>query len=153
MSWTFTNAPSSSTAAGRRDAIRIRIGDLVSTDQSPSDEAITYYLSNRSDSIPLAALDAARANVAALSLLADIKRGKVEVKASQRAAALRLVIAELELEVLTTSAAAPYAGGISVADKDSNRDDTDNVRPAFTVDADIYPGTDPNQQYDTYWRP
>lgn len=43
---------------------------------------------------------------------------------------------------------APYAGGISIADKESRESDSDRVRPAFTRDDFAYPGNEMSRNND-----
>lgn len=44
MTWTYDSAPDTTTAAGRRDAVRLLVGDTETTDQQVTDEEIAFSL-------------------------------------------------------------------------------------------------------------
>lgn len=44
MTWTYDSAPDTTTAAGRRDAVRLLVGDTATTDQQVSDEEVAFAL-------------------------------------------------------------------------------------------------------------
>ena len=152
MTWTYGGDPGTGTAAQRRDAVRLRIGDTTSTDPQLTDEEIAYALSDASNSVLAAALTSCKWLVSRYARQADIKMGETSVSASQRAKAYTALVGQLESELLTGTSAAPYVGGTSIADKQIDRDDTDVVQPSFTRDDDRYAGTSevPSVPYD--WR-
>lgn len=58
MTWTWSNAPDDTTAAGRRDAVRFLVGDTDTTNQQVTDEVITWLLSENNNDVHLAAAQA-----------------------------------------------------------------------------------------------
>lgn len=123
MTWTYNTA-----LTADRDIIRLTIGDVLTADQQLSDEEITYFRSTAGNNRG-AALLAVEALIAKYSRDIDRKMGDLSLSSSQRLAAykaLRQTILDRE-----TLGATPFAGGISIADKQGYEDDTDLVRPAF----------------------
>jgi hypothetical protein len=51
MTWTYDGTPDNSTAAGRRDAVRELVGDIVTGSQQASDESIALHLASARDNI------------------------------------------------------------------------------------------------------
>ncbi|WP_196607433.1 hypothetical protein [Pectinatus frisingensis] len=124
MTWTYSGDPSSS----EKDAIRFKLGDIISTDPILQDEEINYTISTNS-SIDDAAYAACVSIVAKFSRLADKTVGKVKIYYSQRVAHYQALADTLWLNagiVIT-----PYAGGTSVADKAAMESDNSIVQPAF----------------------
>lgn len=145
MTWTYTGDPNDSA----RDAIRFLVGDTDSTDQLITDEEIAWVNSEVSGSATAtthlyrAAARTAHAIAAKFTRLADQQIGDLRVTMSQKAAAAR-ALAESLTEIAATDSAVPipYAGGVSVDDKDTRDQDTDRVDPFF-VTAQFANTTDP----------
>ncbi len=137
MAWTFTNAPSTSTTAGRRDAVRLMVNDITSGRQLRTDEAITFALAQFNLNIyhgaaflcdQLADSEAVSVRVGDLSLGA-------EKPVNYKALAMRYrMLAALK-------GAVPFAVAMSSAAKSPYRTDTDRVKPAFTRGMMSRPGT------------
>jgi hypothetical protein len=124
MSWAYSGDPSQST----KDAVRFAIGDTISSDPLLQDEEISYILSINS-SVSDAAYAACVGIVAKFSRLADKEVGKVKIKYSQKAKQYQQLADKLWLNAGVV--VMPYAGGISVADKQAMQEDNGIVQPSF----------------------
>ena len=132
MAWTYGNDPSSST----RDAVRFLVQDIDTNRQLVSDEEIAFALAEHTntyfaaalvaDSLALAKGNIATKRVGDLSITYDPSFYGRLAKMLRRQGALRTGV--------------PYAGGISVADKETNEADTDRVQPMFTRELHTVPG-------------
>lgn len=125
--WTFT---STAPFATDRDYVRLRIGDTSSGDQLLQDEHITGAISewvNRD----LAAAACAEMVGAYYARKVDKTAGKLSISMSQASEHYFGLAKRLRMEVAL--GAKPYAGGISVSDKESEESDSDRVAPAFSV--------------------
>lgn len=134
MTWTYGGDPS----ANARDAIRFLIGDTDTSDQLLSDEEIAWVNSEASGSATAttALYDAgSRCCLAIASKLAreaDKSVGDLSVSMSQRANAYREQAAELKgLSGREGGVPTPYAGAITISDKDIDQDNSDIFRTYF----------------------
>ena len=135
MSWTYGGDP----AANARDAIRFLIGDTDTTDQLLSDEEIAWVNSEASGTSTgtTALYDAAyRCCLTVASKLAreaDKQIGDLSVSMSQRAKAYREQAASLKaLSGREGGVPIPYAGGITISDKDIDEENSDIFRTWFS---------------------
>ena len=135
MTWTYAGDPS----ASARDAIRFLIGDTDTTDQLLSDEEIAWVNSEASGTSTgtTALYDAAyRCCLTIASKLAreaDKQIGDLSVSMSQRAKAYREQAASLkELSGREGGVPIPYAGGITISDKDIDEENSDIFRSWFS---------------------
>lgn len=118
------------------DALKFLLGD-VST--SASGELLSTgeigYLIATYGSVAAAGPWGARAIAAQYALQADKEVGDLKIAASQKFDQYMTLAASLAVSLVGSAALAamPYAGGISIADKDANRSDTDRVVPSFRV--------------------
>lgn len=135
MSWTYGGDPS----ANARDAIRFLIGDTDTTDQLLSDEEIAWVNSEASGTSTgtTALYDAAyRCCLTIASKLAreaDKQIGDLSVSMSQRAKAYREQAASLkELSGREGGVPIPYAGGITISDKEIDEENSDIFRTWFS---------------------
>lgn len=125
MTWTYSPTTS---AFNSRDYVRREIGDVVTTDQLLSDEEIAQAISVEGDLV-LSSARCCEWLATYFARKADIVEGKLSLRLSQRSAAYK---AQAErLRMYGGSFAVPYAGGISVTDKDNVNNDSDRVPPAF----------------------
>jgi hypothetical protein len=115
--------------------VRYLVGDTKSSDQQAQDEEINFALTQR-PSIYGAAAIVCRSLASKLSREADTVDKDLRTTLSARAKAYSARAAEYDVAAAIRGGALPYAGGISVADKVLNEQDTDRVPPAFTVDMD-----------------
>lgn len=135
MSWTYGGDPS----ANARDAIRFLIGDTDTTDQLLSDEEIAWVNSEASGTSTgtTALYDAAyRCCLTIASKLAreaDKQIGDLSVSMSQRAKAYREQAASLKaLSGREGGVPIPYAGGITISDKEIDEENSDIFRTWFS---------------------
>ena len=125
MTWTNTNSPGTTSAAARRDAIRLLIKDLSSGSQLITDEAIAFYLAQNNNNVYRAGRDAARSIAA--------RQGKSKSVGDLSITGLGDNYLEIaaELDRRANATFVPAVGGISIGDKQTQEADTDRVTPAF----------------------
>ena len=124
-----------------RDKVRGLIGDTNSADAVFDDAEIAMFLAIEGE-VKRSAAAAAYAGAAKLSRQVDTKAGSVSVKLSQRAEAMTVIGDTLAKQAGGFApAVTPFAGGLSVAAKDTQEADTDRVQPAFTRTMFDNPGT------------
>ena len=135
MTWTYGGDP----AANARDAIRFLIGDTDTTDQLLTDEEIAWVNTESSGTSTgtTALYDAAyRCCLTIASKLAreaDKQIGDLSVSMSQRAKAYREQAASLkELSGREGGVPIPYAGGITISDKEIDEENSDLFRSWFS---------------------
>jgi hypothetical protein len=132
MTWTYAGAPDDTTVAGRRDAVRLNIGDTDTNDQQITDEEITYFLDGANNNIFKAAIAACYAIASKYARLVDTSVESVSNSFSQRQTAYESLAARLQRQELTISGfGLPQAGGISISEMNSADTDTDRPTPAF----------------------
>lgn len=143
--WSYSGDPASSS----RDAVRDIIGDVFADDPLLSDEEINAKLAVSAVTMLAGAMccDAIAARCSREVDRTNSPQGGVSqtVNYSQRAKAFRTLAGDLRSQYAlgigsTSAGVAPYAGGISIADKASREADSDRVVPAFTVDSFANPG-------------
>lgn len=129
MSWSYSGNPSSSS----RDKVRFLIGDTDSTDQLLTDAEVDYTLTVYTDAY-LAGAMCSDVLAAKWSRLADKSVGSLSISYSQRQKNMAELAQRLRrMSATLSSTVAPYAGGISVSDKESQEEDDDRTAPAFSV--------------------
>jgi hypothetical protein len=126
MTWSFDD---SALASSKKDQVRLMIGDTDTTDQLVSNEAIVFYLSERGDSVSLAAADCCDIIAAKFSREVDTKNGALSVSASQRAAAYRKLSEDLRAQ--GAELCDVFFGGQSIDGKIDLETDTDAIQPRF----------------------
>jgi len=142
---TYTYDPSLSTP---KDQVRFRIGD---TEVSPvemalfSDEEITAQLMATGDDVSAASIAIVRGLISRYSRMSTISVGDTSIQAGNLAKQYRDLLADLERAAATASSAAPFAGGISFADKEARECDPDRVPSRFRRDG---VGSAGGRQYD-----
>lgn len=127
MSWSYSGNP----AASSRDAVRFAIGDTLTSDQQITDEEIDFVLSTQ-PSITLAAIECCDHLIGLYARLVSQSVGSISVSYAER----QKNYVGLRRRLAHRLAPVPYAGGISIADKTSNEEDTDWDYPS------IYRGMD-----------
>jgi hypothetical protein len=128
MAWTYDGDPS----ANARDAIRFLVGDTDTNDQLITDAEIAW-VNNQvtgSDTATTGLYDAAYrvclTIASKFSRDADKSVGDLSISANQKAAAYRLQAEEIKrLATREGNVPTPYAGGISIGDKDVDRSNSD----------------------------
>lgn len=132
MTWTYGGNPGTSTAAERRDAVRFLVGDTDTNDQQATDEEISFSLSQASNNVYSAAASIASSLMGKYARLVDVSFGEVKTSYSQRMANYKALRDKLRVDASRLgSLGLPEAGGISIADMESAREDSDRVRPYF----------------------
>jgi len=134
MTWTYTD-PSTSD----RDAVRFLVGDTDTSDQQVTDEEIAYAISSEG-SVKTAAAFVCRTIAAKYARFVDKSVGDLKLSYSQRQTAYIKLAEKFESDS-SISNAAPYAGGISRADKETVETDDDRVDPRFRRGMQEHKGT------------
>lgn len=129
---TYSGDPSASSL----DKVRFLIGDTNTNDAKLSDEEILWLISSEGNIYNAAALCCEQ--IVTSSRLVDRKIGDLEIRASAQAQSFTSLAKSLRRRAAMS--AVPWAGGISRADKSSREQDTDRVKPAFTVGQFDTPG-------------
>lgn len=134
MTWTYNPATISTTP---KDQVRRLVGDVVSSDQQIADEEIIWILTQRS-SIYGAAAECCRFIAGQYSRKVDTVTqtsggGALKTNYSAQARAYASLATTLEGRSAMVGGGLPYAGGISVTDKQKNEADTDRVAPQFNI--------------------
>lgn len=137
MTWTYGGAPGTTSAATRRDAVRLLVGDTDTTDQQTSDEEIAFALSQGSDDVYIAGAVICRALSGKFARLVDTSVESVSSSYSQRAtqyAELAVRLTKDSKRLGSGGLGVPDAGGMSIADMISVESDPDRVPGAFRID-------------------
>lgn len=129
ISWSYNPAQLSANTVYQT---RFLIGDTLSNDQQLSDEEIKFSLSLRS-SIWGAAATCLRNLSAQYSRLADSVQRDLRVVYSAKSKAYALRAAEFETMSNARGGFAGYCGGISIADKTAQEENSDRVPPNFGI--------------------
>lgn len=129
MSWSYSGNPSSSNL----DKVRFLIGDTDTTDQQLSDEEITSMLADNSDNPYAAAIACAEGLVSKFSRKVQKSVGDLSISYGETANNYRTLLGDLRRKA-SIQLCTPYAGGISISDKETDEEDSDLVKPAFTRD-------------------
>ncbi len=125
--WTYSGDPSKSA----KDLVRFLIGDTDSSDPLLTDLEIAYLLGQYNMVAMNAAIRACETIMTKFARLANETVGSVKIDFSQKSKAYRDMAAALT-QRLSVESMTPYAGGISIADKQTNEQNTDRVKPDFT---------------------
>lgn len=146
MTWTYDDNPGIATADERRDAVRLIIGDTVTTDQQLTDAQVAFYLTQAGNSasyntVYAAALQAARALIAKYGRQADYKIGETSLNASQRIKSLKTLVDEIRQYI--SANAFPTMTGQSISVNQTYTQNTDAVQPPASYGQDFTPGTGP----------
>lgn len=128
MTWTYSGDPDSSV----RDAVRFLVGDTDSTEQLLQDAEIDWVVTQSGpspatgDVVYEAAHRCCHAIAGKFSREADKQIGDLRVSLSQRAKAYQSLAGDMKaLALRLGNTPVPYAGGISISDKDIDRENTD----------------------------
>lgn len=123
--WTYSGNPADSD----RDAVRYLVGDIDLNNQLVQDAEIAWVLTEEGN-VYLAAASVARGIGATFAEAVSKQVGDLRIETSQKRDQFKKLADELKERGLLR-AGRPYAGGISIADKITVRDDDDRVVPAF----------------------
>lgn len=134
MTWSYSLAD---LATSQKDQVRRLLGDVIASDQQIADEEINFAITTRSN-VYGAAAECARFIAAQYSRKADVVTaspggGQLKTNYSQQAKSYLTLAAAMDLKAAATGGGAPYAGGISIADKQNAEQDDDRVAPQFDL--------------------
>ena len=149
MAQSYSGDPSKSA----KDATRFLCGDTNTKDFLLNDEEILYFLAQYNNTPLNAAIRCCETIAAKYARMSDETVGAVKILYSQKAKGYYALKEQLICR-LCTEDATPYAGGISIADKQANQDNSDRVRPDFDKhqmeNRDISPWVS-NAQNEWFW--
>ncbi len=129
--------PGTGTAAQRRDAVRLNVGDTetgANADELLTDAEYDFLLLQEGDALLPASVDAANAIAAKFMKQARVAHGPSSVDPTKRADDYFELADKLSQQI--GQSATIDAGGISRSDKESTDLDTDRVDPAFRIGMD-----------------
>lgn len=132
MTWTYSLAD---LATSTKDQVRLLIGDTNSATPQLQDEEINFFILIRPSAYG-AASAACDALASTYGQLADQSEGDTRISYSQISAAFSRRASEYDGKAAIYGGGLPYAGGMLVADKVNNDEDTDLVGPQFTIGMD-----------------
>lgn len=136
MTWSYLGAPGTGDATARRDAVRFLIKDTDSSRQLVQDEEIDFLLSQNANNVWGAAADTCdklAAREAQSKSVGDLSITGFGTMYRDLGYSYRMRLG---------SQLVPFAGGISVADKDARDQDTDRTPASFTRALHRNPETD-----------
>lgn len=129
MAWTYN-----SSLGADKDRVRFLVGDTNTDDQQLQDAEIEFLLEQHG-TLNLAAAAACRALATKYARYADKWVGDLKILASQKSEAYERMADRFEAEATAafTSVSVPTAGGILVADKETQAEDDSLVQPGFRI--------------------
>lgn len=142
MSWSYSGDPSASNS----DNVRFLIGDTDITDQQLTNEEITAMLTAHGSVYP-AAIACLEALVAKYARKVDKSMGDLSISYGRLADNYRSMLTDLRRRA-TIETCTPYAGGISISDKETDEEDSDRVAPTFSVGMH---DSEPSNDEDSKW--
>lgn len=113
--------------------VRRLIGDVQTGDQQLFDEEINWEITQRHGNVYAAGSECCKLLAGKYSRDVDLVEGELRKAYSARQKAYAARAAELARTAKLTGAGTPYAGGMSVADKQRQEDDSDRVQPQFQI--------------------
>jgi len=119
-------------ATSPKDAVRLLIGDTVSTDPQMQDEEINFYLTMRA-SIWGSAAECCMTLATKFSRSVDQAVGTSKISFSQMAKGYIARASMFNARAAAMGAGLPYAGGLSVTDMLNQLSNDDRVEPQFTI--------------------
>lgn len=126
--WSYSGDPSTST----KDAIRFVLGDILVKDPLVNDNEIAYAYSAKGSVYGAAAM-LCRSLSSQYARLVDTVDRELRTSYSSKSANFLRMAVQFEQQAAIVSGAMPYAGGISVADKNAQVSDADRVSPQFNI--------------------
>ena len=149
MTWTNGNDPGTTTAAKRRDWVRAKVGDVVTTNQLITDELIAANVAEAGGGATYSSLYLA-ASLSAESVASyfgaqkadSLTMGKTKVDYAAKQADFLTLAATLRKRSNGTVGSL-YVGGSSVSENETMSTDANRVQPAAYQGQFAYPGTDP----------
>lgn len=138
MSWSYNASDlNTTTDSGRLNSVRLLVGDTNTSDQLVQNEEITFALAQANTNIYYAAAWICRVIAAKYSRLVDTQLdGALSANYSTRSKQYQQLAAQIEAQGKKTSGKSlgVFAGGISVTEMTLANEDTDRVKPSFSID-------------------
>lgn len=143
--WSYSGDPSASDL----DKVRFLIGDTDDDDQQLTNEEISAMLDDNSDNAYTTAIACVEGLIAKYARKVDKSMGDLSISYGKLADNYRKMLTDLRRRA-TLQLCTPWAGGISISDKETNENDSDVVQPHFKVGMhDLEdPHTDEENRYD-----
>lgn len=136
MTWTYdTSVLTEATATGRRNVVRLLIGDTDTSDQQLQNEEIDYFLDNNDDDVFTATKQAVLSLIAKYSRQVDTWMGHTRVERSQRVRSYNKLYEQLCNDP-SRLLAYMLVGGTSISEKETAAADSDAVQPLFSKNMD-----------------
>lgn len=133
MAWSYSGDPSASDS----DQVRFLVGDTLTAEQLVTDEEITWALTQGSTYTAAAVI--ADGIAALFSRKSDMAVDSLKNSYSQRSAQYRVLADDLRVRASSVGGLTVFAGGISVAGKESRESNTDRVEPNIKIGIDDNP--------------
>ena len=136
MTFTYSSTDLSTTLA----QVRRLIGDTSSSDAQLTDEEIDFFTDN-TPSQYYAAASCAEAIAAGYARRVSKTVGPLSIQLTDRQTTYLTLAGRLRQQAAVVGGITPYAGGISVDDKETVASDTDRFPPLFSKGMEDAPGT------------
>ena len=114
-------------------AVRYYVGDTDTEDRLIGDEAVDYALTNNADDPLRASIEICGVLAARFARESSYRIGQVSETFKQKSEAYERRVRSLTDLLNRRGGSGPYAGGISVTDKETQEADTDRPTSVFTV--------------------
>jgi len=136
--WSYSASNlNTTTASGRLNSVRLLVGDTDSADQLAQDEEVLFALSQANNNVYYAAAWLCRTIAAKFGRLVDTQLdGALSAKYSTRVKQYQQLATQIEAQGKKTSGKSlgVFGGGYSSSAMQVVNEDTDRVKPAFTID-------------------
>ena len=134
MTWSYSPAD---LATSPKDQVRRLVGDIVTSDPQIADEEILFALTQRA-SIYGAAAECCRFLAGQFARRVDVVSqtpggGALKTNYSAQSHQYAAMAATFEGRAAMSGGGLPYAGGISVSDKQATESNSDRVAPQFNI--------------------
>jgi hypothetical protein len=135
--WSYSASNlNTTTASGRLNSVRLLVGDTDDADQLAQDEEILFAISQANNNIYYAAAWVCRTVAAKFSRMVDTTLdGALSAKYSTRSKQYQQLAAQVEAQGKKTSGKSlgVFGGGYSSSAMQVANEDTDRVKPAFSI--------------------
>ena len=122
------------------------VGDTDTNEQQLTDEEVNFWIDNSGGTM-FAAAKCCRSLAAEYARRVDKSIGPASIAVSQRQQHYADLGDYWQQQAATFIAIEPYAGGISVSDKQTIDEDSDRVTPAFVIGWDDVPGSQTRRSF------
>ena len=141
--WSYSGDPSDST----RDKVRFLIGDTDNSDRQFSDEEVDAILADNGDEPYSTAIALIEGLIARYSRYITKSVGDLSISYGDRVKQYQSLLTGLKTKA-SIKLCKPYAGGISISDKQIDEGDSDRVQPSFYKGMHDMDGTQTEQVED-----